>query len=206
MDKSQDRENFLPDWDPDVRSAILQTIEGRVPAASRETYMNEWREFQFWRASLNPPFTGKTNGNEVRGYLAQRWTQNRWMQSAKRWSKLSILRTMSEIVDGNIIKGDSTDRETQAWLIALGKTQTTKNASTFSREDVKRYLSATAADPMSLPARLILLMGCKVKIHSGTPPLHENGIANNACFDAIFCGRACMHYIPVLQRGFLFKS
>lgn len=168
MENDPEKDGFLKDWDSMVRMAVFQTITGRVPAVSRETYINEWREFQFWRAALNLPFKGKTNSDEVRGYLAQRWTQQRWTQSATMWSKLSILRTMTEIVDGATIKNDKTNRETQASLKALGKTQTTKQTPTFSRDDVKYYLTVTALDPMSLPIRLILLIGCNIGVRCET--------------------------------------
>lgn len=155
-------------WDPAVRDAVLLTMAARVPEASREVYMTEWIVFQKWRASTNPPFAGPTKSKHIHGYLASRYTEGSWKTSSTLWSKLSILRTMAHIVEKSNVKDDPDDLNIQAWLKSLGKGQKPKQSATFTRSDVQKYLTETAHDALSLPARLLLLVGCNTGGRSQT--------------------------------------
>lgn len=139
---------------------------GRVPEASREVYASEWQAFQNWRAKATPPFSGLTTSKHVHAYLVTRWKEGRWRSSATLWSKCSILRAMAHIVDKQLIKDDADDKNVQAWLKSLGKGQKPKQSATFTRRDVQRYVQEVAQDPLSLPNRLLLLIGCNTGCHS----------------------------------------
>jgi hypothetical protein len=153
-------ENDDPNFDPIVLDAINKTMEERVPAASRELYKATWEGFQTWRNSTNPPISGPTTSRHIHGYLAYRWSDGTWTSNSTLWNKLSILRTMAQIEEGSVLKDDIDDQNIQAWLKAMGKRQRPKQADTFSREEVQRFLSEVAIDPLMLPARLLLLIGC----------------------------------------------
>lgn len=163
-----DSMNELADWDPAIREAIMQTMANRVPAASRLLYASEWKAFQDWRAEVNPPFTGPSTSKQVHGYLAKRWKDGNWASGNTLWSKLSILRTMAHIMDKSQIKDDPDDLNIQAWLKSLGKTQSPKQAASFSRSEIRQYAIETSADPLTLPARLLMLIGCNVGCRSQT--------------------------------------
>jgi hypothetical protein len=156
------------DWDASIREALLQTMADKVTAASRETYFNEWYMFQNWKSNTNPPFAGPATSSQIHGYLAKRWMDDKWKSSATLWTKLSILRTMVHIVEKRDIKNDEGDRNIQAWLKSLGKRQKPKQSATFSRNDVQRYLEDGAHDALTLPARLLLLIGCNIGCRSQT--------------------------------------
>jgi hypothetical protein len=155
-------------WDPVVRDAVLQTLAARVPDASREVYLNEWVAFQRWRSTTNPPFTGPTSSKQIHGFLASRWADRSWKASSTLWAKLSILRTMTHIVEKNNVKDDVDDLNIQAWLKSLGKGQKPKQSATFTRSDVHRYLTETQHNILSLPGRLLLLIGCNIGCQSQT--------------------------------------
>jgi hypothetical protein len=58
-------------WDPAILEAFLQSMEARVPVASREVCFAEWQIFQQWRSGANPPFTGPVTSLHIHGYLAR---------------------------------------------------------------------------------------------------------------------------------------
>lgn len=155
-------------WDPIIRKAILKTLAAWVSETSREIYINKWEAYQKWRSDATPPFTGPTGSKQIHGYLATRWADGSWKASSTLWSKLSILRMMAQIVEKSCIKDDPDDLNTQAWLKSLGKGQKPKQAATFSRSEVLRYLHMAAGDVLSLSARLFLLIGCNIGCRSQT--------------------------------------
>jgi hypothetical protein len=69
---------------------------------------------------------------------------------------------MVHIIEGTDIRNDTGDKNIQAWLKSLGKTMDPKKAVTFSREDVRKYLIKNSENIMTLPARLLLHLGCNV--------------------------------------------